>query len=84
MQYKCTIVGVAVQRYAVVHCDIDRFNATFLYSYSHLFGNLRNKGKDMDSPFENLVIFGDYFLVRCDVYSIKGAYAFRRFFLLPV
>jgi len=23
MQYKCTIVGVAVQRYAVVHCDID-------------------------------------------------------------
>jgi len=38
----------------------------------------------MDSPFENLVIFGDYFLVRCDVYSIKGAYAFRRFFLLLV
>jgi len=24
MQYKCTIGGVAVQRYAVVHCDIDR------------------------------------------------------------
>jgi len=23
MQYKCTIGGVAVQRYAVVHCDID-------------------------------------------------------------
>jgi len=24
MQYKCTIGGVAVQRYAVVHWDIDR------------------------------------------------------------
>jgi len=24
MQYKCTIVGVALQRYDVVHCDIDR------------------------------------------------------------
>jgi len=24
MQYKCTIVGFAVQRYAFVHCDIDR------------------------------------------------------------
>jgi len=23
MQYTCTIGGVAVQRYAVVHCDID-------------------------------------------------------------
>jgi len=23
MQYKCTIGGVAVQPYAVVHCDID-------------------------------------------------------------
>jgi len=24
MQYKCTIGAVAVQQYAVVHCDIDR------------------------------------------------------------
>ena len=23
MQYKCTIGGVAVQQYVVVHCDID-------------------------------------------------------------
>ena len=24
IQYKCTVGVVAVQRYAVVHCDIDR------------------------------------------------------------
>ena len=37
----------------------------------------------MDPPFENFVTFGGIFLVRFNVYSIKGAYATRRYFLLP-
>jgi len=35
MQYKCTTVGVAVQQYAVVHCDIDSWEGTsMLLSYT--------------------------------------------------
>jgi hypothetical protein len=30
MQYKCTIGDVAVQQYAVVRCDIDRYGGSLM------------------------------------------------------
>jgi len=40
MQYKCTIVGVAVQRYAVVHCYIDSWEGSLMllsYTLIHIY-----------------------------------------------
>jgi hypothetical protein len=69
MQYKCTIVGVAVQQYAVVRCDIDRWEGSLmLHSYTviRIYLSTYVTREDMDLPFVNKDIFGNisWYLLR--------------------
>jgi hypothetical protein len=59
------------------------FIATFLYTF-RIYWPPTSKGMSWNMPFVNKVVFGEYYLVRCDVYSGKSAPKFRINFLPPL